>query len=270
VQGWSERASGEQAYNADARDVMADPLETPIIAAVAGAVVVYAFSRVMLGLPSKTATVIAFAVVATVVLIAGAIVGFKRTASKVAMAGAFSVATVALIGVGTFAGLNGEREIEEHHSTAYIAAEDECGTEETEADENASNTVANTSNLAAEVTYDGSELSAELPGLGGGFDSITLPRSNPSNVLFRNNSGHHARLVIELHESESVEVSEGGEGEEVEDGEHGPTERLCTALVDDGGVQLLTIVFDRPSIAVEGGYELTVPGSDASVEVVVP
>ena len=49
------------------------------------------------------------------------------------------------------------------------------------------------------------------------------------------------------------------------------TKTFCTALVDEGGVQLLTIVFPKPSFAVESGYQATVPGVDtAVVEVVVP
>ncbi|NND74359.1 MAG: hypothetical protein HKN44_05080, partial [Ilumatobacter sp.] len=256
IQGWSERASADQAFNADVRDVMADPLELPVIAAVGAAVVVYAFSRVMLGLPSKSATVVAFAVVAALVLAGGTLIGLRRGVSKVAMTGAFSVAGVALIAVGAFAGLNGEREIEEHHSTAYIAEENECGTEETEADEKASQTVAAKSNLTAELIFDGSTLRAEAVGYEGRFDTLTLPRSNPHNVLFRNESDHHARLVIELHPDEDAEPA--------------APERICTALVDEGGVQLLTIEFDRPSIAVQSGYQFTVPGSDASLEVVVP
>ena len=58
-------------YNADARDVLVDPLELPVAAAIGAAVVVYSFSRVMLGLPSKSATVAAFAVVAALVLAVG-------------------------------------------------------------------------------------------------------------------------------------------------------------------------------------------------------
>ncbi len=257
LQGWSERASADQAYNADARDLMADPLEMPVAAAIGGAVVVYSFSRVMLGLPSKSATVVAFSVAAAVVLLVGAYVGIKRGVSKVSLTGAFSIAAVALIGAGTFAGLNGERDIEPHHSTAYIAEENECGVEETEADEKASQTVASKSNLAAELTFDGSTLTADVPGFDGDFDALTLPRSNPSNVMFRNESDHHARLVIEMHPA-------------IIDGAPSGPERLCTALVDQGGAQLLTIVFDRPSIALDDGYEFTVAGTDASLEVVVP
>jgi len=257
VQGWSERASADAGYNADARHLMADPLEMPVAGAIAAAVVVYSFSRIMLGLPSKSATVIAFSIAAAVVLAVGSFVVVKRGASKVSLTGAFSVAAVALIGAGTFAGLNGERDINPHHSTAYIAEENECGVEETEADERASQTVATKSNLAAELTFDGTTLTADVPGFDGDFDALTLPRSNPSNVMFRNESDHHARLVIEMHPT-------------LIDGELSGPERLCTALVDEGGAQLLTIVFDRPTIALEDGYEFTVAGSDASIEVVVP
>ena len=255
-QGWSERASGSEAYNAEVRDQMADPMELPVAGAIVAAVVVYSFSRVMLGLPSKSATVVAFSVVAALILVAGALIGFKRGLSKTSLTGAFSVAAIALVGAGTFYGVSGEREIEEHHDTGYIAEENECGTEETEADEKASQTIAAKSSLAAEVVFDGSTLTADVPGYDGDFDALTLPRSNPNNVIFRNESSEHARLVIEMHpdvDSEPV----------------GP-ERLCTALVDEGGVQLLTIVFSRPSIALEDGYEFSVPGSDATLEVVVP
>jgi hypothetical protein len=257
IQGWSERASADRRFNADVRDVMADPMELPVAGAIGAAVVVYAFSRIMLGLPSKSSTVVAFAVAAALVLAVGAFVGLRRDVSKTSLTGAFSVAAIALIGAGTFAGLTGEREIPEHHSTAYIAEEDECGTEETEADERASQTVAAKSNLAAELTFDGTTLTADVPGFDGDFDELTLPRSNPSNVMFRNESDHHARLVIEMHPAV------------VDDETVGP-ERLCTALVDEGGAQLLTIEFDRPSVAVDDGYEFTVPGSDATLEVVVP
>ncbi len=259
VQGWSERASAEPAFNATARDLMADPLELPVAGAAGAAVIVYAFSRVMLGLPSKSATVAAFSVLAAIVLAVGAFVGAKRGLKRSAMTGAFSVAAVALIAAGAIFGLNGEREVEEHHDTAYIAEENECGTEETEADDNASQTVGNKSNLSAEVTFDGSSLTSEAVGFDGAFDSLNLPRSNPNNVLFRNESDGEARLVIEMHPLESDDADEPT----------GP-ERLCTALVEEGGAQLLTIEFDRPSVALDDGYAFTVPGTDATLEVVVP
>jgi hypothetical protein len=261
VQGWSERASADRGYNAHARNFLVDPLELPVAAAIAFGVVAYSFSRVMLGLPSKSATVVAFAIVASLVLGLGALVGLKRGASRTTLTGTFGLGLVALVAGGTIAGVNGEREIEQHHTTAFIAERGECGSEETEADEHASQTVAGKSNVAAEVVYDGSALTFEYPGFVPGVDDagpLTLPRSNPNNVMFRNESDGEARLVIDMHPRLG------------DDGNPTGPERICTALVEEGGVQFLTLVFDLPSFAVEEGYAFAVPGSDATLDVVVP
>lgn len=262
ILGWSERASGEQSYNAAARNFLVDPLELPVAGAVGAAVVVFSFSRIMLGLPSKTATVSAFAVVAAIVLAVGTAVGTRRGLSRATLTGAFSVVAIALIAGGAFAGLNGERATERHHTTGDLAADDDCTAEATEADEEASQTVAGKSNSTAEVFFENDTLSVEAVGFDGAYDSLTIPRSNPNNVLFRNRSDEEARLVIELHpalDDKGVPL--------------GP-ERLCSALVQPGGVQLLTVVIDRPSFAVEAetgaGYAFRVPGTDAELEVVVP
>lgn len=257
VQGWSEGASADEAYNEQTRHTLFDPLEVPVAAAAGGAVIVYAFSRIMLGLPSKTATVVAFAVVATLVLVVGGVLGARHAVSRTTMLGSFSVAGVALIALGAFFGLNGERETEEHPTTGDIAEDDGCGPDETEADERASQSVAAKSSLAAEVIFDGTDLHAEFGNYEGPSAVLTLPRSNPNNILFRNDGDDHARLVIELHP-------------DIEDGVPLGPERLCTALTDEGGSQLLTVVFDRPTFAVDGGYAFTVPGTDAALEVVVP
>jgi hypothetical protein len=261
VQGWSERASADARYNAGARNFLIDPLELPVAGAILFGVVAYSFSRVMLGLPSKSATVVAFSIVAALVLGIGTLVGLKRGASKSALTGTFGLAAVALVAGGTVAGLNGEREIEEHHTTSYLAERGECGAEETEADSHASQTVAGKSNVAAEVVFDGTALAYEYPGFVPGLEgdnALTLPRSNPSNVMFRNESDGDARLVIDMH----PRVDDQGNPT-------GP-ERICSALVEEDGVQFLTLEFDLPSFAVEGGYVFTVPGSDATLDVVVP
>jgi len=258
IQGWSERASGDEAYNARARDQMVDPLELPVAGAIAAGVVVYAFSRVMLGLPTKTATVTAFSLVGALALGLGTLVALKRGVSKATLTGTFSIVLVALVAGGAVAGLNGEREIEQHHTTGDLAAKNECSAEETEADENASQSVASKSSVTAEITYQNDDLIAKVPGYNGDFDQLTLPRSNPSNVLFRNESDEHARLVIELHPATD------------DNGQPLGPERVCTALVESGGTQLLTVVIDRPSFAVEEGFAFTVAGSDAQLQVVVP
>jgi hypothetical protein len=159
---------------------------------------------------------------------------------------------------GAIYGLNGERETEKHHTIADIAEENECGTEETEADEHASQSVAAKSNLAAEVIFDGDELRPDLPGYDGKSAALTLQRSNPNHLMFRNESDEHARLVIEMHPRED------------EDGNLLGPERICTTLVEPEGTQFLTLIFAQPSFAVEDGYALTVAGTDASLPVVVP
>jgi hypothetical protein len=258
VQAWSERASADRAYNSKARDVLAHPLELPVTAAVFGGAVVYSFSRVMLGLPTKSATVAAFAVAGALVLAVGTLVGSKRNASKSTLTGVFSLGAVALLAGGVVAGFNGPREVEPHHTPADIAHDNECIAEETPADENASQSVASKSNLIAHITFDGSDLTADVTGSNGDFDALTLPRANPNNVAFHNRSGEPARVVIEMHPRVD------------DDGKLLGPERICTALVEEDGVQFLTLIFAQPSWALDEGYAFTVPGSDAELEVIVP
>ena len=47
-QAWSERASGDDAFNSDIRQRFAHPAEFPLLAALAFGVIVYSFSRIML------------------------------------------------------------------------------------------------------------------------------------------------------------------------------------------------------------------------------
>lgn len=257
TQGWSERASADAAYNAQARHTLIDPLEMPVTAAIGAGIVVYSFSRVMLGLPTKSATVAAFAVVAALVLAVGVVVGSKRGVSRAALTGTFSIAAVVLVAGGAFAGLNGERETHPHETTGQLADENACGPEETAADENASQTVASKANVAAELVYDGSTLRATSE-LEGSFTALTLPRSNPSNILFRNESDGPARLVVELHPAADTA------------GVPLTPERACTALAEEGGAQLMTVVFTRPSFSLDEPYAFTVAGTDVALEVVVP
>jgi hypothetical protein len=128
--------------------------------------------------------------------------------------------------------------------------------EETEADEKASQTVSAKSNVSATVILreDGT-LVAVQPGISGESTSLTLPRSNPNNILFRNETPEERRLVVDAGPIADTEE----------------TRVLCTALVEEGGVQLLTVVFDKPSFAVEEPMQLTVPGVETAVmPVVVP
>jgi hypothetical protein len=255
VQAWAERGSADAAFNEDLRQRVANPLEVPILAAGAAAIIVYSFSRVMLSL-TKTGTVVAFSVVAVLLLAVGFLYAKRPKASTGAITGLAAIAGLALVAGGTVAGLSGEREMHVHETTEDLGERGRCGVEETEADEKASQTVSAKSNVSATVilSADG-QLSYTVPGYPDGSAALVLPRSNPNNVLFRNESPEHRRLVLE-----GVPVGDGTE-----------SKTFCTALVEEGAVQLLTLIFPKPTSIVEGGLAFTVPGVDtAQLEVVVP
>jgi hypothetical protein len=258
VQNWSEQTSVDEAFNSRARNALVDPIELPIIGAVGAGIVIYSFSRVMLGLPSKTATVVAFGVVAAVVLFVGALIGLKRGVSRTTLTGTFGVAAVVLIAGGAFAGLNGERETHPHETPGDIADADECGPEETEVDEHASQTVAGKASVAAEIVFDGRALVHDLTDDSDYPAGLTVPRATPVNFLFRNDSDDTVRLAIEMH----PRLDDNGQP-------IGPV-RVCTPLGEPDSTQFLTLNFAMPSSAVPDGYYFTVPGTDARLEVVVP
>lgn len=256
VLAWSERASVDAAYNTEVRERIALPLELPILGAITVGVIIYSISRIMLGIPSKTGAVVTFVVVATLVLLIGTLTSKRRKLSTGTIAGVCSIAIVAIVASGAAYGLNGERTTRPHETPGAIAEDGDCGAEETEADENASQNVAAKANVAASITLtaDG-QLTYSVPGYDGGSATLNLQTATDNNVLFNNESSEPRRLSIDT------------------EGASEPEERrvVCTALVEEGGTQLLTVRFDKPSFAVEVPYEFVVPGVDGAVlPVVVP
>jgi hypothetical protein len=266
VQAWSERASADAGYNEEVRERIASPLELPVLGAVGLGVIIYGFSRVMLAL-TKSGTVVAFAVVAALVLVAAFLIAARPRISNGTVAGVCSVALIAVVAGGTVAGVDGEREIHAHETLGELAERGECGPEETEADEEASQTVSAKSNVAVTVTLtDAGELTYDQPGpdLGG---VLSLQRSNATNVLFRNETDEERRLNADVG---PVAGDVGAASTDTEQAEE-RTRTICTALVEPGGVQLLTITYAKPSSSVEDGYRFYVPGVDsAELAVVVP
>ena len=154
------------------------------------------------------------------------------------------VAALGLVTGGVSAALEGERELHPHETTGALADDGECDTpDETEADEHASQTVAAKANLTAELTLrDDGTLVAQNLGVTGDQDAVVVTRSNPTNVLFINESGEDRRLVLDL----------GTRPEIDEDGRHrSPTPRSRTSsartLVEEGGSQFLTFSITTPS-----------------------
>ena len=264
AEAWAERASADAAYNAAVRSRIANPLEFPLAAAIGIGIIVYSFSRIMLWL-SKTNTVIAFAVLGVIILTAAFFLAYRPGLKSRAAVGAIGVGVLALVAGGAAAGLDGERDIHEHETTEGLSEEgvDIClSTEEFEADEKASQSVAASANVAAEITLEESgTLSLNVVGpLTEGSNAITLPRSNPNNVIFINESDEERRLSVDL----GTRASE-------EDGEDEVPFLMCTALVDPGGRQNITLTIGAPSFAAPDGYSFFVPGVEsARVELVVP
>lgn len=262
LQAWSERASGDRTYNDDVRQRFAHPAEFPVLAALIFAVLVYSFSRIMLFL-SKSGGPAAFGVIAALVLAAGFLIAFRRNLGNAVVGGVAALAALCLVAGGVAAAVAGEREIHVHETTGDLAAEGLCSTEETEADENASQAIAGKANLAAEIVLgeDGTLVATQL-GIEAETTTVTFGRANDTNVRFRNESGEHRRLLLDLGET-TIEDEETGETETV------PVQQ-CTTLVEEGGSQLLNFSIDRPS-NVYGPYRFTVPGVDGqAIDVVVP
>lgn len=266
VQAWSERASGDVQFNTGVRGRIAHPLEFPILAAVGLGLIVYSFSRIMLFLSKATGPVV-FGTIAATILVVGFVLAFRPSLRAGAVATVAVIAALGLVAGGVGAALEGEREIEPHETTGSLAEDGECATtEETEADEHASQTVAAKANVAAELilTEDGTLVAKNL-GVTGDQDRVVVTKNNPTNVIFRNESAEERRLVLDLGTRPEVDAA----GDTVPDTEV-PDQR-CTTLVADGGDQLLTFSIPTSSSVADSPYRFVVPGVDgAEVEVLVP
>jgi hypothetical protein len=265
AEAWAARASADAEYNADVRDRIANPLEFPLLAAIGIGIIVYAFSRVMLWL-SKTNTVIAFSVLGTIIIVLAFAFAYRPKVNSRAAVVVIGVGALGLVAGGAAAGLSGSRDIPVHETTAGLSAEGVpiCESpEEFEADEKASQSVAATAAVAATITLgESGTLTYVLNGPSAtGAPAITLPRSNPNNIVFRNRSSEPRRLSVSL----GTEVIEE-DGEEVEI----PFLR-CTALAKDGGTSSITVIAPVPSLTAPEEFFFFVPGVDsARLELSVP
>lgn len=267
VGAWSDRAPGDTAHAREARARMAGPLEFPVLGVVIGVIVIFSFSRIMLFL-SKEGGVVAFAVIGAVVLLAGFVIAYQPRLGSAAIGSLCVLGAAALVAGGVATGLEGERDIEAHETTGTLATESHCDTaDETHADDNASQSVAAKANTMGTIVLTEDErLIADVPARNGEQQQLVIPQGTNSNVLFENKSGADRRLMLELGTTAAVDE----EGNEIEGEEEQPVQ-LCTALVEEDGMQLLTFRPARRSSASDSPYRFTVPGVDGQeVELVVP
>ena len=257
VQAWSERGSGDVAYNASIRQRLLNPIEYPLLAAIGIAVIIFSFSRVMLAI-NKDAGAIVFIVAAAVVSVVGMLISLRPSLKRGIIGTIVVVAAVGLIGAGIASMGIGLREdlvvaAEEDHY-----AHQECGAEKSDHfDKGVSETISATSGADATIELIDGKLTAQVQGIEGLQDSITVRRANPSNIIFRNKDAGEFRLAANLGKKQIAD----GVMEEVV---------TCTQLISEGAEQWLTLTINKPAVSGEP-YTLSVPGLEGqSIVVVVP
>ncbi len=261
IQNWSDRASSDVGYNARVRGWVVHPLEIPIGGALLLAAIVLSFSRIFLAL-SVEAGPIVFAILGALVLFFGSMLSIRRGTSARVVGAACGVVLLALSAVGVALALNGERE-----ELTVAAAEDHfaerpCGEEAEVADESPIRAVSAKSSIAATVTLKDGVLYAEMDGFSGPLSSISLQRSWNSSILFQNEDAGEHRMIVTY--GKTVEDLGGGVKKET-------VLQTCTALVTEGGQQVVVVNVPKPSYASAEPYTISVTGVEgASIEVMVP
>lgn len=258
IQGWSESASSDRAYNATIRGRLIHPLEFPVLATVGAGVLVVAFSRIMLAV-SKTTGAITFIVVGSLVLAGGVLFAIRPNLKKTLAVGLCAIGAVGIVAGGIAGASVGKRDqlVEANEEDHF--AHKECGEEKSKYfDFNAEAKVSMRSNPSATIEFVDGKLQAQELGLEVFTNKITIQKSNNISIIFRNKTEGEHRLTLFYGEKE------------VQDG---VVEELhnCTQMIEKGEEQILTFRIDRPSIASEKPYKFYVPGvEDQSIEVVVP
>jgi hypothetical protein len=264
VQGWSERASADTAYNARVRKRLANPLEFPVLAAAGLGLVIYSFSRIMLWIDKEGGPVI-FVVLGALVLTGGFLFASRPSLKRGLVTGVCAIGALGLISTGAVMAIDGQRTIHEYPTTSADPAvcneEGKAPGEAAEVDHKASQTVAIKANLAVTVSLRDGKLTATELGLNGDRTVVTLQRSNPTNIMFRNFDEPERRFTVRQGAFTTTANGITSTAKPV----------VCTQLVEDGGEQMLTVKFDKPSFASEETYVIEVPGVEGQqIEIVVP
>ena len=259
IEDWAEKASADSAFNSFVRHRAIGALDYPGIAAAVLGVVAFLFSRIMLTVSKDEASII-FIVVSALIFAAGFLLS-----AKPALRGK-STAIIAVVGVlvlavaGITSALNGERKelVKYAKEDVYSISNRDCGKEEGKYyDHEANGSVSLRSGVVATIFVEDGKIRAQEIGLKRDVQSITVPRSNATNILFRNLDAEEYRLVASLGK---VKVGTTDVMEEV---------GTCTQLTGKNEEQVLTVTIPKPSNP-EEPYTLTVPGATGEIKVVVP
>jgi hypothetical protein len=234
VQSWADRASADPAYNAKVRGRLAHPVEFPVLGFTIIAAVLFGFSRIMLSLP-ETGAIVLFTAVGLVVLAVAVVLAKKDATSRKVLMG-IGAAGVLALSVGAIVGVNrGEADRTEEAALKSL--------------ENPNKAVAaKSSTLATVRATDGSVVWEHD---GSAVEEIVVPKGIAASVLFRNQTGKRAKLVVE---SVEVQTDAGGVTKTV-------SRPYETEEIADGKVKYLTFVEPKAgkfkmTIEAEGGEEI--------------
>lgn len=266
VQGWSERASADPAYNAGLRKRMLHPLEFPVLAAAGLAAIIYSFSRIMLWI-EKSGGPVVFIIAGALVLFGGFLFASKPSLKKGVITGVCAIAALGLVSTGAVMAVDGQRTIEHHPTTttdngaACALAEEGSGTQ-AEVDEKGSQAVAAKSGIAITLVLEGGKLTAHEQALAGNQNPVTVGRGNTVSVIFKNHDPEKRRLTVNMGEFE----------QDINGTKVKQRPKACTTLVrGKDGSQFLSFSLPNPSIASTQPYSFTVPGVDgAEIGITVP
>jgi hypothetical protein len=261
IQGWSERASADAAYNEGVRKRLLHPLEFPILGAVVGVAVIYSFSRIMLSV-NKDAGRWVFIVVGAVITTIGFLFAAKRGISKGTAAGIVTVGALALVGVGVASAVSGQRTIEPHPEiTTAVCLGNATAEQIAEVDRRGTQDVAAKSNVLSnvELTSDGRLVAFNMGTADTEYHEITVPRSTTVHVLFTNKTSTPRRLTVHLG---TFNAADGSAGSEL---------AHCTTAINQNGEGFLTFKLNKSQASSTSPYRLTVPGVDGQeIKLLVP
>jgi hypothetical protein len=149
-----------------------NPLEFPILGALAVGFVIFGFSRVMLALP-RNGAIWVFISVAAVVLLSSVIIVSRPKVSAGLVTGALVIGSVAVLAGGIVGASVGEREFETHGQSA---------------EERATNKVADKAYVFAEIVRQDGKLS---------IDQAYAPKALVITLLFRNEDNCKCNLIVD-------------------------------------------------------------------------
>ena len=123
VRAWSDRITGDPARNREIRDRLMHPIEVPVGATLAIALVVFCMSRILLAIP-KVGSVFFIIIVATLVFVVAIVLASRPQLKRSVLVAVILLGGVAILAGGIAGGIAGPRESseEEEHAAALEAS----------------------------------------------------------------------------------------------------------------------------------------------------